>query len=58
MSDNNDDPDSLKIVTGMDLVPWDFCLLPQLTRLIKGWRFATIEELKTESMEELKKLYQ
>ena len=36
-----------------DLVPCDFLLFPRLKRPMKGRRFATIEEIKTESLREL-----
>ena len=37
-----------------DLAPCDFLLSPRLKRPMKGRRFATIEEIKTESLRELK----
>ena len=37
-----------------DLAPCDFSLFPRLKRPMKGLRFATIEEIKTESLRELK----
>ena len=37
-----------------DLAPSDFFLFPRLKRPMKGPRFATIEEIKTESLRELK----
>ena len=37
-----------------DLAPCDFFLFPKLKRPMKGRRFATIEEIKTESLRELK----
>ena len=37
-----------------DLAPCDFFLFPRLKRPMKGRRFATIEEIKTESLRELK----
>ena len=37
-----------------DLAPCDFFLFPRLKRPMKGRRFATIEEMKTESLRELK----
>ena len=37
-----------------DLAPYDFFLFPRLKRPMKGRRFATIEEIKTESLRELK----
>lgn len=37
-----------------DLAPCDFFLFPKLKRPMKGRRFATIEEIKTASLEELK----
>ena len=37
-----------------DLSPCDFFLFPRLKRPMKGRRFATIEEIKTESLRELK----
>ena len=37
-----------------DLSPCDFLLLPRLKRPMKGRRFATIEEIITESLRELK----
>jgi hypothetical protein len=30
-----------------DLAPCDFFQFPKLKRPMKGWRFATIEEIKT-----------
>ena len=36
-----------------DLAPCDFFLFPRLKRPMKGRRFATIEEIKTESLREL-----
>ena len=37
-----------------DSAPCDFFLFPRLKRPMKGRRFATIEEIKTESLRELK----
>ena len=37
-----------------DLAPCDFFLFPKLKRPMEGRRFATIEEIKTASQEELK----
>ena len=37
-----------------DLAPCDFFLFPKLKRPMKERRFATIEEIKTTSLEELK----
>ena len=37
-----------------DLAPCDFFLFPRLKRPMKGWRFTMIEEIKTESLRELK----
>jgi len=37
-----------------DMAPCDFFLFPKLKRTLKGRRFANIEEIKTESLEELK----
>ena len=37
-----------------DLAPCDFFLFPRLKRPMNGRRFATIEEIKTESLRELK----
>ena len=37
-----------------DLAPCDFFLFPELKKPMKGWRFATIEKIKTASLEELK----
>ena len=37
-----------------DLTPYDFFLFPKLKRPMKGRRFATIEEIKTAQLEELK----
>ena len=37
-----------------DLAPCDFFLLPKLKKPMKGQRFATIEEIKTALLEELK----
>ena len=37
-----------------DLAPYDFFVFPRLERPMKGRRFATIEEIKTESLRELK----
>ena len=37
-----------------DLAPRNFLLFPRLKRPMKGRRFATIEEIKTESLRELK----
>ena len=37
-----------------DLDPCDFFLFPRLKRPMKGRRFATIEEIKTELLKELK----
>ena len=39
-----------------DLAPCDFVLFPILKRPMKGRRFATIQEIKTESLRELKKI--
>ncbi|KAG5329351.1 GVQW3 protein, partial [Acromyrmex charruanus] len=39
-----------------DLAPCDFFLFPKLKRLMKGRRYATIEEIKTASKEELNKI--
>ncbi|KYN36550.1 hypothetical protein ALC56_09095, partial [Trachymyrmex septentrionalis] len=39
-----------------DLAPCDFFLFPKLKRPMKGRRYATIEEIKTASMEELNKI--
>ncbi|KAG5323528.1 MOS1T transposase, partial [Acromyrmex heyeri] len=39
-----------------DLAPCDFFLFPQLKRPMKGRRYATIEEIKTASKEELNKI--
>ena len=36
------------------LAPYDFFLFPKLKKPMKGRRFATIEEIKTASLEELK----
>lgn len=37
-----------------DMAPCDFFLFPKLKRILKGRRFANIEEIKTESLEKLK----
>ena len=37
-----------------DSAPCGFFLLPRLNRPTKGWRFATIKGIKTESLRELK----
>ena len=37
-----------------DLAPCDLFLFPRLKRTMKGRRFATIDEIKTESLRELK----
>ena len=37
-----------------DLAPCDFFLFPKLKKPMKGRRFATVEERKTVSLEELK----
>ena len=37
-----------------DLAPCDFFLFPRFKRPMKGRRFATIEEIKTETLRELK----
>ncbi|VEN52316.1 unnamed protein product [Callosobruchus maculatus] len=39
-----------------DLAPCDFFLFPKLKRPVKGRRYATIEELKTASKEDLNKI--
>ncbi|KAG5331324.1 SETMR methyltransferase, partial [Acromyrmex charruanus] len=39
-----------------DLIPCDFFLFPKLKRPMKGRRYATIEEIKTASKEELNKI--
>ncbi|KAG5343399.1 SETMR methyltransferase, partial [Acromyrmex heyeri] len=39
-----------------DLAPCDFFLFPKLKRPMKGRRYATIEEIKTASKEELNKI--
>ncbi|KAG5348098.1 MOS1T transposase, partial [Acromyrmex charruanus] len=39
-----------------DLAPCDFFLFPELKRPMKGLRYATIEEIKTASKEELNKI--
>ena len=39
-----------------DLAPCDFFLFSRLKRPMKGRRFATIEEIKTESLSELKEI--
>ncbi|EGI66378.1 Mariner Mos1 transposase, partial [Acromyrmex echinatior] len=39
-----------------DLAPCDFFLFPKLKRFMKGRRYATIEEIKTASKEELNKI--
>ncbi|UYV79971.1 hypothetical protein LAZ67_18001230, partial [Cordylochernes scorpioides] len=39
-----------------DLAPCDFFLFPKLKRPMKGRRYATLDEIKTASKEELKKL--
>ena len=39
-----------------DLAPCDFFLFPKLKRPMKGRRYATIEEIKTASLEELNKI--
>ena len=38
----------------LDLAPCDFFLFPRLKRPMRGTRFAMIEEMKTESLRELK----
>ncbi|UYV76948.1 hypothetical protein LAZ67_14002538 [Cordylochernes scorpioides] len=38
-----------------DLAPCDFFLFPKLKRPMKGRRYATLDEIKTASKEELKK---
>ncbi|UYV60717.1 hypothetical protein LAZ67_1002021 [Cordylochernes scorpioides] len=40
-----------------DLAPCDFFLFPKLKRLMKGRRYATLDEIKTASKEELKKIF-
>ncbi|KYQ55784.1 hypothetical protein ALC60_02906 [Trachymyrmex zeteki] len=51
LNDVNDDPDLLKrVITGDET----FFLFPKLKRPMKGRRFATIEEIKAASLEELK----
>ncbi|UYV70979.1 hypothetical protein LAZ67_8001310 [Cordylochernes scorpioides] len=40
-----------------DLAPCDFFLLPKLKRPMKGRRYATLDEIKTASKEELKKIF-
>ncbi|UYV62851.1 hypothetical protein LAZ67_2002151 [Cordylochernes scorpioides] len=39
-----------------DLAPCDFFLFPKLKRPVKGRRYATLDEIKTASKEELKKI--
>ncbi|UYV79546.1 hypothetical protein LAZ67_17003073 [Cordylochernes scorpioides] len=39
-----------------DLAPCDFFLIPKLKRPMKGRRYATLDEIKTASKEELKKI--
>ncbi|XP_076247372.1 protein GVQW3-like [Calliopsis andreniformis] len=39
-----------------DLAPCDFFLFPKLKRPMKGRRYATLDEIKTASKEELKKI--
>ncbi|UYV76603.1 hypothetical protein LAZ67_14001429 [Cordylochernes scorpioides] len=39
-----------------DLAPYDFLLFPKLKRPMKGRRYATLDEIKTASKEELKKI--
>ncbi|UYV67783.1 hypothetical protein LAZ67_5002034 [Cordylochernes scorpioides] len=41
-----------------DLAPCDFFLFPKLKRPMKGRRYATLDEIKTASKEELKKIKQ
>ncbi|UYV84371.1 hypothetical protein LAZ67_X001959 [Cordylochernes scorpioides] len=40
-----------------DLAPCDFFLFPKLKRPMKGRRYATLDEIKTASKEELKKIF-
>ncbi|UYV75811.1 hypothetical protein LAZ67_13001424 [Cordylochernes scorpioides] len=40
-----------------ELVPCDFFLFPKLKRPMKGRRYATLDEIKTASKEELKKIF-
>ncbi|UYV65187.1 hypothetical protein LAZ67_3003503 [Cordylochernes scorpioides] len=40
----------------LDLAPCDFFLFPKLKRSMKGRRYATLDEIKTASKEELKKI--
>ncbi|UYV79064.1 hypothetical protein LAZ67_17000978 [Cordylochernes scorpioides] len=40
-----------------DLAPCDFFLFPKLKRAMKGRRYATLDEIKTASKEELKKIF-
>ncbi|UYV69293.1 hypothetical protein LAZ67_6003154 [Cordylochernes scorpioides] len=40
-----------------DLAPCDFFLFPKLMRPMKGRRYATLDEIKTASKEELKKIF-
>ncbi|UYV63371.1 hypothetical protein LAZ67_2003869 [Cordylochernes scorpioides] len=40
-----------------DLAPWDFFLFPKLKRPMKGRRYATLDEIKRASKEELKKIF-
>ncbi|UYV72913.1 hypothetical protein LAZ67_10001149 [Cordylochernes scorpioides] len=40
-----------------DLAPCDFFLFPNLKRPMKGRRYATLDEIKTASKEELKKIF-
>ncbi|UYV68218.1 hypothetical protein LAZ67_5003413 [Cordylochernes scorpioides] len=40
-----------------DLAPWDFFLFPKLKRPMKGRRYATLDEIKMASKEELKKIF-
>lgn len=37
-----------------DIAPCDFFLFSNLKRTMKGWRFADIKEMKTESLKELR----
>ncbi|UYV84752.1 hypothetical protein LAZ67_X003316 [Cordylochernes scorpioides] len=65
-----DDPNLLqRVITGdeagvvhheflpLDLAPYDFFLFPKLKRPMKGRRYATLDEIKTASKEELKKIF-
>ncbi|UYV65284.1 hypothetical protein LAZ67_3003806 [Cordylochernes scorpioides] len=45
-----------KMILGNDLAPCDFFLFPKLKRPMKGRRYATLDEIKTASKEELKKI--